>query len=150
VTVRDQLKADEGFREFPYLDCCGKPWKQCVCEKKGKLTVGWGRNLEDVPLSHDEAEVMLSNDMTRSTNAVVGRLPWTVRELSPVRLGVLVQMAFQMGIGGLLSFHKFLTAAQAGDWAEAKYQMLDSKWAEEDSPSRARRLADQFLTGVDV
>ena len=46
-----QLKIDEGFR--------GKPYR-CTA---GKLTIGFGRNLDDVGASVAESEMMLSVDL---------------------------------------------------------------------------------------
>lgn len=49
--LRPQLRIDEGVREFPYTDTVGK------------LSIGVGRNLDDVGLRPDEIALMLENDI---------------------------------------------------------------------------------------
>ncbi|HAC30701.1 MAG TPA: lysozyme, partial [Marinobacter hydrocarbonoclasticus] len=50
--LKTQLKRHEGLRLKPYLDTASSP----------RLTIGYGRNLEDVGISRDEADFMLDND----------------------------------------------------------------------------------------
>jgi len=52
----------------------------------------------------------------------------------------LLNMAYQLGVSGLLNFSKMLTALQAGDREEAAREALDSLWAKQ-TPNRARRVA---------
>ena len=61
--TRKDIQRDEGYRQFPYLDCCGKPWRACVCARKGQLTIGWGRNLDGKGISRLEAEAFLDHDL---------------------------------------------------------------------------------------
>lgn len=133
MTLQDQLVRDEGMRLRPYKDTAGK------------TTIGVGRNLDDVGISKDEAMAMLRNDITAATNSLEQAFPWTVA-LDPVRQSALVNMTFNMGIGGLAKFKNFLAACQQGNWGEAKAQMLDSVWAEQ-TGARAQRLALQIETG---
>ena len=51
-------------------------------------------------------------------------------------------MIFQIGNHGITKFKKFLKALEEKDYATAKLEMLDSKWARSDSPHRAKELAD--------
>lgn len=66
-------------------------------------------------------------------------LPWWGEQPEPARL-VLQNMAFQMGIAGLLKFGRALAAMQARDYARASSEMLDSLWAKQ-TPNRAGELA---------
>lgn len=135
-----ELERDEGLRLKPYRDTVGK------------LTVGVGRNLDDVGLSQDEAEYLLQNDIKRACADLDANLPWW-RELDDVRQRVLVNMCFNMGIGsiqagrGLLSFGITLLKVKSGDYAGAAAGMLASKWAGQVG-GRAKRLADMMRTGV--
>ena len=74
-------------------------------------------------------------------------LPW-VTQLNEVRQRVLVDMAFNMGIVGLLSFKRTLATIQAGDYQQAATMMLDSRWAGQVG-QRAERLAHMMVTGKD-
>ena len=60
---------------------------------------------------------------------------------------VLLSMAYQMGVGGLLKFRKMLAAIEDNDWPEAEKQALDSRWAKQ-TPDRAKRHAEILRTGV--
>ena len=139
ASLRAQLLRDEG--------CLLKPYRDQV----GKLTIGVGRNLDDVGLSQTEADFLLDNDISRASAAVVAHIPWAMA-LDEVRRAVLINMSFNMGIGntargtGLLGFPKFLAACERGDWATAAAEMLSSKWATQVGV-RADRLAEQMREG---
>lgn len=132
TSLREQLYRDEGVRLKPYHD------------QVGKLTIGVGRNLDDVGISMTEADLLLDNDITRASAAVLARIPFA-GTLSEIRLAVLINMSFNCGIAGLLGFKKFLAAVEAQDWATAAKEMLDSKWHRQVG-ARAERLAKQMLT----
>ena len=134
MTLREQLIRDEGFRLRAYRDT------------EGLLTIGVGRNLDAVGLYPDEVEYLLSNDIRRVQDGVALAIPWS-GNLDEARRGILENMAFNLGIRGLLQFRKMLTAAEAGSWDEAAEEMLDSKWARQVG-DRAVRLAEQMRTGV--
>jgi lysozyme len=128
------LTRDEGLRLKPY---------RCTA---GKLTIGVGRNLEDVGITKEEAEQMLANDISRVVVDIVKRIPWAMK-LDDARFSVIHSMVFQMGIGGVMNFRKFLNALQMGDFTRASIEMMDSKWAQHDSPARAKRLAEVMRSG---
>ena len=125
---------DEGLRLKPYVDTVGK-W-----------TVGFGRNLTDSGISLAEAELLLDNDIQRATAGVLAALPWTTG-LDEVRRGALENMAFNLGVTGLLGFHKMLAALQRGDWPTAALEALNSEWARQVGP-RAYRVSRQLETGA--
>ncbi len=133
MTLLDQLTRDEGLRLKPYKDSVGK------------LTIGVGRNLDDVGISRDEALLLLANDIQNAKDRIEQELPWA-GNLDEVRLAALVNMVFNMGIGGVMQFHKFLAALAAGDFKTASTEMLSSHWAEQVGP-RAQRLAIQIESG---
>jgi lysozyme len=128
------LTRDEGLRLKPY---------RCTA---GKLTIGVGRNLEDVGITKEEAEQMLANDISRVVVDIVKRIPWAMK-LDDARFSVIHSMVFQMGIGGVMNFRKFLNALQMGDFTRASIEMMDSKWAQHDSLARAKRLAEVMRSG---
>lgn len=130
-----QIKLHEGVRLKPY---------RCTA---GKLTIGIGRNLDDRGITADEAAYLLGNDLTAVQAALVQALPW-VSSLDDVRQRVLIDMAFNMGVQGLLGFKRTLATIQAGDYQTAATMMLDSKWAQQVG-QRAERLSRMMLTGKD-
>lgn len=131
--LRKQLVADEGIRLRPYRDSVGK------------LTIGIGRNLDDVGVSALEAYAMLDHDIDRALIGLVGRFPW-IDDLNPPRRAVLANMAFNMGIERLAGFHNTLASMEVGDFEAAARGMLASKWAKQVG-RRATRLAEQMRTG---
>lgn len=130
--ITSQLLRDEGLRLFPYTDTVGK------------LTIGVGRNLSDSGISSDEAMSLLKNDLDETNQYLINALPWFVG-LSPARQGVLQNMAFNMGLHGLMQFRNFLSAVQSGYYDQAAQDMLESKWATQ-VPARAHRLSIQMQT----
>ena len=133
-----QLKGDEGTRSTVYLDSLGY-W-----------TIGVGRLVDSrktsVGLRQNEIDLMLQNDVDDRINALMKALPW-FQNLDDARQGVLLNMAFQLGVAGLLAFKNTLALIEKGDYQGAAAAMLDSKWAQQ-TFNRAKRLADQMKTGV--
>ena len=127
------LIRDEGLRLKPYVDTVGR------------TTIGIGRNLTDVGISEGEAYAFLENDLDKVEEALDRSLPWW-RGLDAVRQEVLQNMAFNLGINGLLGFKNTLAAVKAGLWANAARGMRASRWAKQVG-ARAERLAAAMETG---
>lgn len=130
------LIADEGYRGHPYDDATGQP----VEAPAGRLTVGYGSNLADDPLSPHLAGILLRD---RLTVAIVDALHCIPRlgQVDEERQEVLVQMAYQLGRRGLLSFRKMRAAIASDDWEAAAREALDSNVAREQAPARWQRHA---------
>lgn len=125
------LKRDEGFR--------GRIYK-CPADK---WTVGYGRNLEDLGVTEEEAEQMLRNDVARVERELDRAYPWWVKCPGSVRRG-LVNMAFNIGLSRLAGFKKMLACLQAGDYRGAAREALESKWAGQVG-DRSKRIAELFI-----
>ena len=132
--LESDLMTDEGFRGVPYLDTVGK------------LTVGFGRNLVDKPLTRAEAAWLLRNDVTDTMHSLDSRFPWW-RTLDDVRQSVMVNMAYNLGTAKLGQFVKCLAALKSGDYVTAAAEMRDSTWARQVG-ARATLLARQMETGT--
>lgn len=136
-SLTSELITDEALMLKPY---------RCTA---GKLSIGIGRNLDDVGISADEARYLLKNDIDRVCTQLDAALPWW-RTLSERRQRALANMCFNMGIGnstrGLLSFRNTLAAMQAGDYKAASRGMLQSAWATQVG-DRAKRLAKMMEEG---
>ena len=125
--IMADLQRDEGLRLKPYRDSVGK------------LTIGFGRNLDDVGITEREAEILLDNDIAKTVADLDRALPWW-RDLPPFRQRGLINMAFNLGLPRLLTFKKMLTALEAGDGERAAIEALDSIWAGQ-VKGRADRIA---------
>lgn len=112
----------------------------------GKLTIGVGRNLDDVGISEEEALYLMRNDIERAARDLADHFP-IVRDLDDVRYYVLVDMAFNLGIVGLGRFKKMWACISVRDYECAAREMLDSKWAEQVG-KRALKLSKMMRTGV--
>ena len=128
-----QLREHEGLRLKPY---------HCTA---GKLTIGIGRNLEAVGLREDEAIYMLNNDINETYDKLRNAWPKIIL-LDDARQNVMINMAFNIGVAGLMKFSKMLNALALTDYEQAAKEMLDSKWADQVG-ERAVKLAMQMRTG---
>lgn len=130
-----QMEAHEGKRGTVYVDSVGK------------VSIGIGRNLDDVGMSEDEITLFFLNDVARAEHLLSTMLPWAA-QLDEIRYRVLLDMAFNMG-GRLLQFKQTLSSIKRGDYSEAASLMLQSKWATQ-VKSRAIRLAAMMRTGKEA
>lgn len=133
VLLIERIKQHEGFRQYPY---------KCPA---GKLSIGYGRNLEDCGIREQEAEAMLMNDLTQAALQLYTELPWAGK-LDNARKNVLIEMIYNMGINRFKGFKKMLAACQKGEWDKAAKEMLDSKWASQ-VKQRAKTLAEIMRKG---
>lgn len=128
--LKDELRADEGFVSHAYRDSLGY------------LTIGIGRLIDERRgggISLEEAKYLLDNDIHNIMDTLDDEIPWW-RNLSDPQQRALCNMAFQMGVGGLLSFQNMLVALKGGDLSTAHFEALNSLWARQ-TPSRARDVA---------
>ncbi len=151
AAVTADLQSDEGLRLFVYDDATGKPITPGTVVI-GHPTIGYGRALDVHGIPASEAADWLADDIPAFDSALCHVLPW-YSTLDPVRRRVLVEMAFNLGVGnntsGLLSFRQMLTAVEVGDWSRAKANMVASKWFTQVG-RRGARLANLMLYGADA
>ena len=132
-TLEDTLIRHEGLRLKPY---------RCTA---GKLTIGIGRNLDDIGISEAEARLMLRNDIISAELQLQSSFPW-FRRLDPLRQQILTNMAFNLGIPRLRRFRRMLANIERGDYERAADEMLDSRWAQQ-VKGRATELARWMRSG---
>lgn len=118
-----------------------KPYK---CSA-GKLSIGVGRNLDDVGITLAEANYMLDGDLVRTIQAATTNFSWFV-ELSEARQAVIVSMIFNLGLYGFIQFKDTIRAVALRDYALASKLMLDSRWARQVG-NRALELSKMMETG---
>ena len=144
-----RLCLHEGIRLQPY---------RCPA---GYLTIGVGRNLETNPPTAEEIKVigdyrsgltknaaffLLRNDIKRVEAECADRIPFW-KQLDDERQYALVDMAFNLGIAGLLKFKKMLGYMGVGNYTQAATECLASKYAK-DVGKRAVRIARLIEKGV--
>ena len=128
ATTVEQIKQDEGLSLRPY---------QCTASK---MTIGYGRNIEDNGIDEEEAELLLINDIKRTQRELVANFEW-FGLIDARRQGALINMCFNLGLTRFKQFKKMISAVEMGDYDEAAEQMLDSKWARQVG-NRAIRLSN--------
>lgn len=131
--AKQLIRQHEGVRNKPYKDTVGK------------LTIGVGRNLDDVGISDAEIEVLLENDLKRAETDARAYYP-KFDTLSDNRKAVLVDMSFNLGLTRLSEFKLLRAAMLRGDFKTASNQMMNSVWANQ-VKGRATRLAGLMRNG---
>jgi lysozyme len=136
TNLKDLLILHEGVVPHAYQDSLGY-W-----------TIGVGHLVDQRKGGRLPDEViwdLLDRDIKDKQARLFSALPWA-KELDEVRKAVLTDMAFNLGIYGLLGFKNTLAAVKEERWQDAARGMLASKWATQVG-MRALRLADMMRTG---
>lgn len=144
------LEFEEGFSRVPYL---------CT---EGYVTYGLGTKIHKskgldpkdflITINRPEAEQLLMETTARLELALSKSSKGKIfKKLDPARKAIILSMAYQMGVTGLLGFPSMWAALNNKNWEEAGYQALDSLWAEQTSERahrHARVLAGESLEQV--
>ena len=128
-----QLKLHEGLRLKPYT---------CT---SGKLSIGVGRNLDDIGISEQEAEMLLLNDIEEAKSQLATYFPWT-QDLDEVRLAALINFTFNVGIGTVCKFVNAMALLKDESYDMASEEFLQSRWANQVG-QRAIDVTEQIRTG---
>ena len=126
----EDLKRDEGWAPSLYFDSLGF------------ATIGYGFLIDpkkDGELPIEIADLWLAHAVKERWGQLVKEIPWAV-ELPYSAQRALGNMAYQLGVKGVLNFKLMIKALKAGDLWLAGREALDSKWAEQ-TPKRAKRVA---------
>jgi lysozyme len=134
IKIEEEIERDEGLVLKPYL-----------CSA-GKLTIGVGRNIEDIGISEDEARYLLRNDIHNCIGDLLTIDDIDYYNLSPVRQRVLVNMRFNLGPSRFRQFKKMIAAIKRKDFDAAADEMMDSRWAVQVG-NRAKRLEEMMREG---
>lgn len=132
--LKNELIFDEGLQLKPYRDSVGK------------LTIGVGRNLDDMGITANEAHLLLENDIERAMADLDHNVTWWRHLPDTVQRGM-VNMVFNLGWPRFSGFRKMLRALEARDFEEAAREALDSKWAEQVG-ARAERISKLFRSAA--
>lgn len=138
--IRD-LKREEGFRPYAYDDANGEPIVPGYTVV-GHVTIWYGLCIEKgrvPPVPERIPAELLAHVAERKWSELMDRIPW-VADLPADVQRALAQMAYQLGVDGVIRFRKMLAALERGDRATAAAEALDSDWAQQ-TPARAERVA---------
>lgn len=137
MNLQLMLEREEGRKLVAYADT------------RSIFTIGIGHTGPEVHAglvwTDDQVDAAFDADVTKATAGCTANLPW-FSALDEPRQAVLVGMAFQLGIHGLLEFTHTLAAVRDGRFADAQAGMKASAWNAQ-TPARAERMERQMLTG---
>lgn len=135
------IKLEEGLRLKPYYCSEGYP------------TIGYGQKignvgdpLPNVTTTEKEALQFLRDRVEGIYNQLSAYKPRAFLGCNDQQRAILISMAYQLGITGLLKFNKMWLALENKDYQKAAIEMLDSKWAKQ-TPNRAKRHFKTMLDG---
>lgn len=118
----ENIKIEEGFSGVVYQDHLGFD------------TIGYGCKM---PLTQDEAELILQYRLRRTINAVNSSLYYL--DIKSDAWDILYEMAYQLGVSGVLKFKNMIKALEEQDYKQAAIEGRDSKWYNQ-TRNRAERL----------
>lgn len=130
--IKDSIKEEESLRLNVYRDSLGN------------LTIGYGHLLRvGSIIPENVADALFEFDFNRAIKDYES----LELDLDPVRRGVIIDMLFQMGLGGVYKFKNMLKHLRNKNWIQAAYELMDSEYARIQSPNRAIRNRDKILRG---
>ena len=132
IEAENMIKRHEGFSGQLY---------RCP---RGKLTIGYGYNIEDRGLPKDLCESLLERDLSNLMRRL-SQFEWFSR-LNTKRKAAILDMAYQLGVAGLLNFRKSLQLLKEEKYKEAAQEMLNSAWAKQ-TPNRAQEITSIIERG---
>jgi|TARA_R100000329_G_scaffold7301_2_gene8863 lysozyme len=134
-TLKEEVKLHEGFRDVVYKDSLGK------------RTIGYGHLCvedhweDDKKYEKEYLEEIFNKDFDNAHHNALTLIE--NRPINDVAKEVIIEMVFQLGIGGVSKFKNMWKALDSEDYGEASFQMLDSLWAKQ-TPARAGKLAGKM------
>lgn len=137
------IKVEESFRAKGYH--CSEGW----------LTIGYGQKLSNVKyapitsqvVTKEEAIIFVRDKITEITNQLRSRFPLAWGKCNEQRQAILISMAYQVGVVGLVAFQKMWACLDRGDFEGASKEMVNSKWYLQ-TKNRALRHSQQMRTGT--
>lgn len=147
MNLIDILEYEEGYRSKPYL-----------CSE-GYVTVGYGTKLHNqkgldprefsIEVTRDIAKLLLLEKVAKlEAKLSASKYGKTFDKLNADRRAIILSMAYQMGVSGVLKFPSMWRHAGNENWEGMRDEALDSLWARQ-TPSRAHRHA-AILSGYDT
>ena len=97
--------------------------------------------------SKEELDALFDKDFDTACDQAIGLVgSFNICEDA---LGVVIEMVFQLGIGGVSKFKNMLEALRESDYANAAVHILASNWHKQ-TPKRCEELAEVLRTCADI
>jgi lysozyme len=133
ISAVKRLMVEEGFRSRLY---------KCPA---GKQTIGFGYNLDDTPITYEDALYLLESAVNRADESLQSTFSF-YPTLSDGRKEAMLNMVYCMGANRLKRFKRMITALEKGDYDKAADEVLNSKF-HTTHKARAERIAEQVRNG---
>jgi lysozyme len=134
--LKNEIRLNEGFVPKVYKDSLGK------------RTIGYGHLCvepeqwdDDKEYTKEELELVFEKDFEEALKNAESLID--SRSINQIAKQVIIEMVFQLGIGGVGKFKKMWEALDREDYLLASTEMLDSRWAKQ-TPARCGKLSGKM------
>ena len=105
-----QIKRHKGFK--PYPEYC----------PSGKLNIGYGRDLDDIGIRQEEAEMLLAHDL----NSVLSEIKDSINlaGCNPARLAALINLVHLIGVDKFMTYTSAITAIENENFQQTTDELL--------------------------
>lgn len=130
--IEEHIKENEGLRLRPY---------RCTA---GKLTIGYGHNLDDLGISQSIADMIFQEDLARAVEQARQVFP-NLTEYPEEVITVIVDMVFNLGLTRFEQFKRFISAIKEHNYKLAVAEIDNSLYAKQ-VPNRAKKNINLLLS----
>ena len=131
MSLIDDIKKHEGFSPVVY---------QCTA---GYDTIGYGQRVKYLKVTQEQAEEWLLEELQNLKYILADKYDWFLPAPQEVQ-DIVMNMNYQLGVSAFSKFKKTIKYIKVKDYKAASIEMLDSKWARDDTPNRAKELSDRM------
>lgn len=125
----ENIKKNEGYKPMVYKDHLGFD------------TIGVGFKVSELHLDEDVCDIIGVRKLNKINGELVATFSWFPEMPQIIRM-IMIECSYQMGVKGWSKFKKANKHLSERNWVKASEEMLDSKWAKEQTPERAKLLAE--------
>tara|TARA_R110002110_G_scaffold94550_1_gene244982 strand:+ start:61 stop:468 length:408 start_codon:yes stop_codon:yes gene_type:complete len=131
MALIDDIKKHEGFSSVVY---------KCTA---GYDTIGYGKRIKYLQVTEEQSTEWLEEDLENLKYTLSGKYDWFLPAPQEVK-DIVMNISYQLGVSGFSKFRKTIKYIANKDYEMCAVEMLDSKWAREDTPRRAKELSDRM------
>ena len=129
MSLIESIKQHEGYVGVVYKDSLGID------------TIGYGFAIKDLELDKDICDIIIERKVNALNDMVKIKFSW-YKYMPPEIQDVVMEMCYQLGVGGFSKFKKTISYLQNKQFKDAAEEMLDSLWAKQ-TPNRAKELSNR-------
>ena len=129
MSLIDSIKKHEGYVPTVYKDSLGID------------TIGYGFAIKDLELDKDICDIILERKVKAIQDMINRKFNWYIYMPQEIK-DVVMEMCYQLGVGGFSKFKKTISYLQNKQFHDASEEMLDSRWAKQ-TPNRAKELSNR-------